>query len=191
MSLADTPVKDPVAFWHAEHADFTRLLDLLQTQVDSFREGQQPDYDLMLDIVTYLRHFPDRFHHPREDVAFDCLARLDPRLKMTVNRLKQEHRVIAASGDDLLEKIREVTLEVVMTRATLEAAAAMYLVYFRHHLAFEEEEVLPAAARLLTAKDWAAVEAAAPQVPDPLFGQDTDAGYRELRRRLVREAREA
>ena len=29
----------------------------------------------MRDVVSYLRHFPDRYHHPREDAEFTCLPR--------------------------------------------------------------------------------------------------------------------
>jgi len=54
--------------WKAEHVDFLQLLDLLELQIGPFHEGATPNYDLMLDIVYYLTHFADKFHHPREDV---------------------------------------------------------------------------------------------------------------------------
>jgi len=179
---------DATALWHAEHANFARLLDILEKQLDTFHEGGQPNYELMLDIVTYLRHFPDRYHHPREDVAFAHLARRDPGMRGALRRLRQEHRVIAAAGDELLQKLSEAESDAMMTRATLEAAAATYLVYYRHHIAFEDEEVLPRAAELLTPMDWAAVTAAAPHGQDPLFGTHGDEGYRELRRHIALES---
>ncbi len=182
---------EPIALWHAEHANYARLLDLLQAQLDAFDEGNQPNYPLMLDIVTYLRHFPDRLHHVREDVAFARLVRHDPTLRLPLNRLKQEHRVIVAAGDELLERLNEVNSGAVMTRAALEACAAVYLVYYRHHLATEETEILPRAAALLTAKDWAAVAAAAPADTDPLFGKDPEPRYRDLRRRIALESQPA
>jgi hemerythrin-like domain-containing protein len=67
----------PLAVWHAEHVNFARLLDLLEAQVATFHRAERPNYDLMGNIVYYLRSFADRFHHPREDVAF---ARLVERL---------------------------------------------------------------------------------------------------------------
>jgi hemerythrin-like domain-containing protein len=78
----------------------------------------------------------------------------------------------------------DILEDVVIPRATVEAAAATYLLYFRHHLATEEAEVLPRAARLLKPEDWAAVAAAVPAAPDPLFGDDVGERYRELRKRL-------
>jgi hypothetical protein len=82
----------------------------------------------------------------------------------------QEHRVIAAAGEDLLSILHDVVEGALIERHTVEAAAATYLVYYRHHLAAEEQEVIPRAAQLLTPSDWAAV-AAAPVGADPLFGR--------------------
>src|SRR6266567_2002206 len=159
---ARNSMSDPVSHWHAEHANFSRLLDILERQVDAFHEGEQPNYDLMVDIVSYLRHFPDLHHHPRE---------------------------VAAAGDDLLRTLGEVTSGAVIARAAVEAIAAMYLVYYRHHIVSEEKEVLPRAAKLLTANDWRTVAACAPGGRDPLFGNESEAGYRELRRHIALEAR--
>jgi hemerythrin-like domain-containing protein len=182
-------MSDPISHWHAEHANFSRLLDILETQIDAFHEGEQPNYDLMVDIVSYLRHFPDLHHHPREDSAFVLLGKHEPGLKIPLQRLRQEHRVIAAVGDDLLRILSEVTSGGMIARAAVEAIVAMYLVYYRHHIASEEKEVLPRAAKLLTADDWRAVATSAPSGRDPLFGNESEAGYRELRRHIALEAR--
>ena len=181
---------DPIAAWHADHVNFARLLDLLEEQLAAFHAGEQPDYTLMQDIVSYLRYYPDRLHHPREDVAFARLIERDPAMGLPLARRLQEHRVIAAAGEELLKVLEGVVEGALVRRHALEAAAATYLVYYRHHLAAEEQDVLPRAAQLLTPSDWAAV-AAAPAGADPLFGDDSEARYRELRRRIALEARPA
>jgi hemerythrin-like domain-containing protein len=180
---------DPIAVWHAEHVRFAQLLDLLEKQVAVFHGGEPANYELMRDIIYYLRHFPDRFHHPREDVAFARLVARAPGMQLPINRLLQEHRVIAAAGEELLMRLNEMDQGGVIARATVEASAATYLVYYRHHLATEEREILARAGQLLTQDDWAAVAAAVPASPDPLFADDGEAGYRELRRQILLEAR--
>ncbi|HVC11623.1 MAG TPA: hemerythrin domain-containing protein [Burkholderiales bacterium] len=182
-------MNDPIAAWHAEHVNFARLLDLLEGQIAVFHAGERPNYELMLDITSYLRHYPDRIHHPREDVAFARLVERDAGLRAQINRLAQEHRVLATAGGELLERLNEAIDEQVVTREAVEAAAATYLVYYRAHLAAEEKEILPRAAQLLTREDWAAVAAATPAGRDPLFGDESEERYRELRRRIALEAR--
>jgi len=174
-----------VTAWHAEHARFRRLLELLDREVAKFHLDEHPDYELMRDIVHYLRKFSDQFHHPREDVAFSRLAERDPAMRLPVARLQQEHRVIAAAGEALLARLDDVAAEVVVERTAVEAAAATYLVYYRHHIATEENEVLPRAAELLDQRDWAAVSVAGPVPVDPLSRTDVETRYAELKRRLA------
>ena len=175
--------------WHAEHVNFAQLLALLERELARFHEDAQPNYELMLDIVEYLRHYPDRVHHAREDVAFERLAARDPGLRVRINRLLQEHRVIARAGDDLLRMLNDVADEAVVLREDVETAVATYLVYYRHHLATEERDILPRAAALLTPEDWAAVGAAVPAGRDPVFGDAAEARYQALRRLIDLEAK--
>lgn len=175
---------DPVAVWHAEHMRFASLLDFIEQQMAAFHAGRDPDFELLRDVVYYLHHYADRYHHPRENVAFARLVSRDPWMGLPIGRLLQEHRVLEAAGKALLEHLDAILEDAVIPRETVEAAAATYLVYYRHHLATEEAEVLPRAARILKPDDWAAVAAAIPAVPDPLFGDDVAERYRELRKRL-------
>jgi hemerythrin-like domain-containing protein len=178
---------DPVTLWHAEHVRFAWLLDFLQHQMTAFHEGRHPNYELMRDAIHYLQHYADRFHHPREDVAFARLAQRDPATRLTINRLEQEHRVIQVAGAALLKLLDDILEDSVIPRTTVEAAAATYLVYYRHHLASEEADILPLAGKILNPDDWAAVSASVPAGADPLFGEDINARYRDLRRQIVCE----
>ena len=165
-----------VARWHADHVYFNRLLGQFEKQVDVFHAGDEPNYELMLDIIYYLRHFADALHHPREDVAFACLARRSPDMALSLARLRQEHRVIANAGDQLETSLRHVIGGSVVERAGIEALAATYLVYYRSHISREEKEVLPVAARILSAEDWQAVKQATDASEEP---------FRELRRQIA------
>jgi hemerythrin-like domain-containing protein len=155
------------------------LLDLFERQLDVFHAGEQPDYERMLDILYYLQHYCDQLHHPREDVAFACLARRSPGMALPLARLVQEHRVIAHVGARLEKSLEQVLEGAFAERADIEAVAATYLVYYRSHIAREEKDVLPAAARVLTAEDWLAVQGASAASEEPFL---------ELRRQIAQEA---
>jgi len=183
-------MSDSISLWHAEHKHFARLLDLLEQQVVAFHADDEPNYELMLDVVSYLRYFPDHHHHAREDVAFTRLVKHAPEMKSLADRMLQEHRVIAAAGTELLNYLQQVVDDVVIERAKVEAAAATYLVYYRRHLALEDRDIVPRAEQLLTQQDWEAVAAASAVGPDPLFGEDCEPRYRELRRQIALAAPE-
>lgn len=179
---------DQLAVWQTEHANFVQLLDLMEAQVRTFQTGERPNYELMIDVVRYLRHYSDRFHHRLEDVAFSRLVERDAGMQLVVNRLLQEHRVIAAAGDELLKRLNEITDDIMTARATVEAAAATYLLYYRHHIATEDNEIMPRVAQTLTQDDWTTVTAAVPADADTLFGHDFESRYRELRRQIALDA---
>lgn len=171
---------EPMALWHADHVAFARLLDLLETQVEAFHAGERPNYELMTDIIDYLQQYGDRFHHPLEDAAYLRLVDRDPRMRLPVNRLLQEHRVIALAGEELLARLGEVAGDVMIERAAVEMAAATYLVYYRHHMSTEESRIMPRARELLTKDDWAATTEAIQDAPDPLGSDRFDERFREL-----------
>ena len=179
---------NPVSIWHEEHAYFRRLLELLQKQVEAFPRGEQPSYELMLDILSYLRDYGDQYHHPREDVAFNRLARRSPLLELPLARLRQEHRVIARAGETLRNHLQTVVAGAVVPVEEIEAAAATYLVYYGNHISKEEEDVLPRAGESLTAEDWEAVRKAVQPGRDPLFGDHPGDRYRALRRQIALES---
>jgi hemerythrin-like domain-containing protein len=179
---------NPVQAWHTDHAYFRTLLRLLQREVDVFHTGERPNYELMLDIISYLRDFSDRFHHPREDVAFARLAKRCPELELVLARLRQEHSVLAHAGETLRDLLSGILDGAVVKRAEVEIAAAMYLVYYGNHIAKEEEDIVERAAQLLNAEDWEAVRTAVPPQRDPLFGETADERYRVLRRHIATAA---
>jgi hemerythrin-like domain-containing protein len=179
---------NPIEVWHTEHDYFKRLLALLHDQVAVFETGRRANYELMQDILSYLRGYSDRYHHPREDVAFARLELRAPEMGPVLARLRQEHRVIANAGEKLLGLLESILDDSLVPRSEVEAAAATYLVYYENHIAREEREVLPRAARALDAEDWEAVNAAVPAGPDPLFGTDPAQHYKDLRRQIALEA---
>jgi hemerythrin-like domain-containing protein len=102
-------------------------------------------------------------------------------------RLSQEHHVIASAGEKLLEQLAAVAGGAIVPRVEVEIAAATYLVYYGNHIAKEEEDILPCAAKELTAEDWTVVRDAVKPGRDPLFGEPFEERFRELRRQIALE----
>jgi hemerythrin-like domain-containing protein len=95
--------------------------------------------------------------------------------------------VIAQAGEELRLLLERAVNGEVTPRSTIEVAAATYLVYYVNHIAAEEEDVLPLAAKELTSADWAAVRDAASErhKHKPPFGDAMEPRFHELRRRIL------
>src|SRR5215468_7744826 len=101
-------MSDPVALWHTEHVNFAALLDLLEVQLDRFHRGEAPDYELMLDVMFYMTHYPDVLHHPKEDLAFERIAERDAAARQTVDTLSGEHSLLKRDGDALVIALDDI-----------------------------------------------------------------------------------
>lgn len=174
-----------ISIWKAQHANFRRLLDLLDAEIRVFHAGSRPDYDLMGDAVYYLVHYADRFHHPKEDIALETLVRRASEFQPLAAALNDEHKAIANTGMVLVEQLQEVVAGALMPRVAVEGPAATYSAYYRQHMAREEAEFFPRLERLLNEEDWAAVEKALPIPRDPLFAAEPQERYADLYRHIV------
>lgn len=177
-----------INLWREEHARFRRLLDLLEANIGLLGADHSRVNDaLMLDILYYLRHFPDHFHHPKENAAIVRLYEREARSSALLRRLQGDHEVLKRSGAYLLEQLQAISAGAMVLRASVEAAAAAYSAYYRQHLAREERELFPRVQRLFDKSDWVAVEAAVPTQRDPLFGERIEERYQELHRYIALE----
>ena len=184
-------MSDPIALWHAEHINFATLLDLLEVELDRFHRGQAPDYELMLDIMFYMTHYPDVLHHPKEDLAFAKIAERDAGAASIVTRLSEQHAGLKCDGNALVIALDDIVNGSMTAREHVEAPGRAYIAAFRGHIDAEEAEILPLAATLLDRGDWATIEGAIRQLEDPVFGKARDERYAALRRHIAREGRTA
>lgn len=156
------PAAPAVGLLLAEHRRFAQLLGLLERELDVFRDGGEPDYDLLRDLFYYLTNYPDRFHHPAEDRLFGKLAEQAPHARACVNELQALHRFIAASGVRFLGAIESMSAGTIVPRTAIEAPAREYLVHYREHMSLEARELIPLARTHLQPADWRELTAALP-----------------------------
>ena len=180
---------ETLTLWHADHVNFARLLDLLEEELQRFHQGDSPQYELMLDIMYYMTHYPDVLHHPKEDLVFAIVKVRKASVAGVVDELAEQHIMIKELGDELVRDLDDIVNGSITPRARLEEAARAYITSFRTHMRKEEAEILPLAAQLLDAKDWSDISAKIRHIEDPLFGTSAEERYSALRRQIAREAR--
>ena len=181
-------MNDPLAFWHEEHVNFAKLLNLLEGQLNLFHRSQTPNYALMLDIMCYMTHYPDLLHHPREDRAFELVKQRVPSLGSLVDELMAEHKTALQNSTQLELDLDSVVNGAILPRESVERPGREYIAHFRHHMAHEEVDLFPVVATLLTPDDWASIDAAVNPGSDPLFGTAAARQYGMLRRQIFSAA---
>jgi hemerythrin-like domain-containing protein len=174
-----------IALWHAEHVNFATLLDRLEAELERFHKGEAPDYELMLDIMFYMTHYPDVLHHPKEDLAFARIKERQVEAGAIIDELAGQHAHLKETGETLLQALDEIVNGSITSREHVEAPGRAYLSEFRRHMIIEETAILPVAAKLLSDDDWAEINAAIQHIDDPLFGKKAEVRYAALRRKIA------
>ena len=174
--------------WHAEHHNFSRLLDLVDAWTRRFRAGEEVDYELLRDVMYYMTHYPDRYHHPLEDAVFEVMARRDEGLRAAVADLAGQHERLGSSGKRLADDLEAIVGGAVMTREAVAEDAEHYSSSMRQHMALEERTLMPAVAREFTEADWeAARESIGGLGADPLFGDSVEQRYAGVQEEIFRQ----
>ena len=168
------------------------LLDLMERQIAVFKAGGTPDFALVRGILDYFLSYPDLYHHPKEDLIFHKLRARDPDRAAALNALLSGHEDLAL----LTRRFAHATIDQMLhpeevARQWFGSLARDFVDTNRRHMASEEEAFFPAALQVLSAEDWADVEAVVAGRDDPLFGEVGEGRFRHLRDAIVELERAA
>jgi hemerythrin-like domain-containing protein len=165
-----------------EHRYQARLLNLLERQVGLLNQRQLPDYEAMFGVMRYMTQFPDRLHHPKEDLVFEKVVLRDPGAEPKVKELLQAHEDIIAKGQRLLEAIEHGRKgDAQADPNVLRKSAHAYIGSLRRHMDIEHLHMFPLAQQVLTAADWAEVDARMKPILDPVFEAEPAGDFKALR----------
>ena len=153
-------------------------------------EGAIVDPALLPAIVRYLKQFPERLHHPKENEHL--FRRLRQRTSLCDEQLDElerqhelDHHFIATLAGQVAALPEADAPDRPAAIRALEDEVARYAAFLWRHLEFEESVILPAAQSHLLPEDWQAIDAAFMENRDPNFRGDNDKAYRRLFSRIV------
>ena len=169
-----------------DHRNMTRLLNLLREELDAYRGGRTPDFDLLNSVMEYTLHYPDMFHHPRENLIYQRMVKRDPIAKSRVGDLLKEHAHLGDLTRKLAAAIKNVSRDSEILRTWFESVVEDYLTSSYRHIAAEEQAFFPQAVLTLQQEDWDEIDAEVTAKEDPLFGGKIAKEYRALYERIVR-----
>ena len=165
---------------HQDHVNTSKLLVLLQKQMDAFDKGDETDFSLMQSIVDYMSEYTDSVHHPKEDLIYAALETRDPGCKHLVDELHQEHKQLSSLTKELTLVLEEIVLDSVISRESVSRQGHDFIKQNRKHLEKEEKTIFPLVLKTLTNEDWKSIEPSLTKQDDPLFGQSIQDKYKAL-----------
>jgi len=163
-----------------DHRRLTRLMVLLEGLLDRFHAGEEPDYELMAELMEYMTDYSDQVHHPSEDLIFERLLEKPEQGHDVLRRLMRQHEALTQLNRRFRESLEGIVHEEVLRREEVEQQGRELLSTLREHMRLEDNEAFPIAVDALSNEDWAEIEARAPNVQDPVFGHADPERFRAL-----------
>ena len=169
----------------AEHRHIASVMQLLREQLDAIDAAQAVDTHVVYEIMDYMVNWPDRFHHPREDLIYGRVAELDASAADNVDSLQRDHDTMAKSGREVLQHIQQWRQGEISGAVPVKSGRA-YVDHLYQHMNSEESLVFPQIERVLDAQDWAELEQDDQLIPitDPVFGKRAQREFRNMARKL-------
>lgn len=175
---------DAIDIIHKDHMNLARVLKVLEDAVAPGAPDappKKPNFELLERILYYVRVFPDRCHHPKEEkFLFPALAGEGGEIGEVIAELQRQHvegeRMTAA----LVEQMHAAEAGFPDGLDELRDAIGAYAAFQRNHIALEESKILPRAREILADADWGAINRAFAADHDPLFGDNVETGFRAL-----------
>ncbi len=179
-----------MAALRAEHKHMASIMELFKEQLAAIERGGLVDTHVVYEIMDYMISWPDRYHHPREDLVYGRVAELDANAGDNVDSLQREHDKMAADGRALLKTI-EAWREGRASGAEVVKGGRNYVDALYRHMNTEETVVFPQVEQVLRTADWRdlADEDLLKPVSDPVFGGRVDREFRNMARKLRRGIR--
>lgn len=176
---------DILATLRTDHANMVKVLDVLESEIEQFAGGGQPDLEIVGAAATYLLDYPDRFHHPLEDALLERLRHADPAAAEKMAGLEEEHARIAVQTKQFYWMVRNIMSDEPARRDDLCALGRELISTLRNHMRHEELDFFPQAEVALSKAELAAAAASIPPSHDPMFGAADRDAYARLRGTII------
>jgi len=160
-------------------------MQLFTEQLDAIEAAEPVDTHVVYEIMDYMVSWPDRYHHPREDLIYGRVAELDVAAADNVDSLQRDHDSMAKSGREVLRQI-QLWRDGEVSGAVPVKSGRAYVDHLYQHMNSEESLVFPQIAEILSAGDWVELEQDDQliPIPDPVFGKRVQREFRNMARKL-------
>jgi len=177
----------PLAILGDEHRSLAAVLHGLEFLVRQARESDTPPpFPLLYAMVHYIKAFPQKLHHPKEEAwLFNKLRARTSELDDVLDELERQHEEGDRAADELERSIARYEAGPRAGLPAFAVAVERFATTQLAHMRLETRLVLPAARRYLTEEDWTEIGRAFAANGDPRFSIDNDEEFRALFARIL------
>lgn len=175
---------DTLFLLRLEHLNLGKLLGLIEDQVAAADAGTPMDRELLGLAWEYLCDYPDRCHHPKEDLVYALLSRRDPGACAGLRNLTAEHVQLHELTEAFGDAVRRLGEEPQAAEPWAREVIRKFTQRYRQHMREEDERFFRVAEERLSRDDWATLDFAIFDRDDPLFDHADEERFSALRRRI-------
>jgi hemerythrin-like domain-containing protein len=169
-----------------EHQNIEKLLLVLEHELEVFDRSGRPDYEILQTIIQYFQDYPERCHHPKEEMIFEKLKARDPAATKRFGDVEAEHEIEARRLRSFARAVDSVLADQEILRESVHLAVHDFIEHQRQHLEKEERLLFPAALKALRKEDWAEIDARLDDRKDPLFDAEVEERFHNLQKTILR-----
>jgi hemerythrin-like domain-containing protein len=163
-----------------DHKNMALMINLLERESNRIYEGDEPDYELLHDIMHYMTVYPDAVHHPKEDRLYAELKAARPDLSTGFERITMDHRHIADLSLRLRNDIASINSGNPIKRNAVVADALRYVNTLRGHMQWEELDLFRRVDEMIRAGHDMFDTANFVHDTDPVFGPEVEENFGRL-----------
>ena len=188
IPLLDFAVSNLITSLQIDHRNMAGLLDVIEQQLRRLTRGEPVNYRLLDSAFAYLSGYPDRCHHPKEDLVYRKLVTRRPDLAASLKNLVAEHEQLAQLTRNLTAALAEPRQAALPGGDYLAVRLTEFLRLYRQHMLMEDQHFFAAALRWLSPDDFGEIDFALFDQPDPLLDPSAEGTFAELRGEIMRLA---
>ena len=160
---------------YADHYNFLRLLNFLESEIACYEtdSGRYARLAVVLDIFDYVQAYPERWHHPIEDAAFELLLSKQVPDSEQILALKSEHKQLEEITRKASQLFSSVANDVVVPVDELLNVTRKFIRRQRAHMDMENKVVYPLFDDHISVAEWTQLGELVKQRTDPLFDSQT------------------
>ena len=164
---------------------------MIEDQLAAADAGARMDQELLRLASEYFSDYPDRCHHPKEDLVYRLLGKRAPDACSGLRDLIADHRRLHELSEAFTGAVQRMREQSQAAEPGAREVIREFTQHYRQHMRNEEQQFFRLAEQRLSRDDWASLDFALFDRDDPLFDHAAEERFSALRQRIEETAEEA